>query len=369
MSISYFVKYPFTKEAITNLETLEVDIFSIVDDYPEVFQTATENIEMILDKGEYIKTKLYPKDEVLLFPITKMLVEIINDNYLRFKFADIISKRTQNFLLKENLELISNIAINTFNWNLLCENIKFNDNYDCKLKFNDFLSVAPRDSNWKLINRKFEEGWVFLKKREIIRLISEKVKKIIIKEPMNRREMPALPAEIEEKVNFLKEKALKYKNTFDLRFRANIITDEETYPPCIKEILSKLKGGENLDHTSRLIFIFFLLSIGKSIEEIVDLFRAQPDFNEEKTKYYIEHAAGKRGSGTQYFSYGCAKINTYGLCRAEEDIWCKDEEKKIKNPMNYFKKKNWKIQNVIIPKILMFPFLLTSPKKHNRNLH
>ncbi|MHA1377273.1 MAG: hypothetical protein ACTSRG_02715 [Candidatus Helarchaeota archaeon] len=369
MSTSYLIKYPFTKEALKHLQTLEIDIFSLAKNYSEVFESAVENVEMILDNGEYITKKLYPGDEVLLYPITKMLIEIINNDFLRFKFADIVSKRTQVFLSKESFDLIGNIAVNTFNWKLLFGDFEFDSKCDFKLKFNNYLQVAPRDSNWKLVNRKLEDGWVFLKKKEIIRLISEKVKRDITKKSKNKRELPQLPPEIEKIVTQLQEKAQKYKRTIDLKFRGNIITNEETYPPCIREILTRLKEGENLDHTSRLVFLFFLLNIGKNVEEIVDLFKAQPDFNQQKTTYYIEHAAGKRGSGTQYSSYGCAKIRTYGLCRAEEDIWCRDEEKKIKNPMNYFKKKNWKLQNVVIPRILAFPFLITSTKIHHRNLH
>ncbi|MHA1298468.1 MAG: hypothetical protein ACTSO9_03390, partial [Candidatus Helarchaeota archaeon] len=257
--------------------------------------------------------------------------------------------------------------VNTFNWSLEFGDFEFEGDFDCKLKFNNYLSVAPRDSNWKLINRRFEQSWVYLKKREIVRLVAEKVKRDLIKKSISRGELPEIPNFLEEKIKYLQNKAEKYRASISSKFTGKIITSKETYPPCIRAILTKVKEGENLDHTSRLIFLFFLLSIGKSIEEIVNLFRAQPDFNEEKTTYYVEHAAGKRGSGTQYSSYGCAKISTYGLCRAEEDIWCRDESKKIKNPLNYFQRKNWKIRNVLIPRILAFPFVITSKKKHNRN--
>jgi len=115
----------------------------------------------------------------------------------------------------------------------------------------------------------------------------------------------------------------KYKSKLQSSFKGKLITSKETYPPCITAILATLKKGVNLDHTSRLVLIFFLLNAEKSVEEIVDLFRAQPDFNEQKTTYYVEHAAGKRGSGTKYSSFGCAKIKSYGLCKEEQDFWCR----------------------------------------------
>lgn len=376
MSISNYIKYPFAEETIKYLKDLEIDIFSLSERYPDVMDAAVKNIETILENGEYLlenqeygKDKLYPNDEILLYPTTKMLIEIINNDFLRNKFADVISKRTSKFLSKENTPFIKNIVENTFNWNLSFDGLELNKQYDYKMKFYDYLSVAPnlRDSTWKLINRKVEAGWVFLKKQEIIRLISEKVKQNIVKRPISKKELPKIPEIIKDKVDNLQEIIQKHKSNVESKFQEKLIINKDTYPPCITNILTKLKNGENLDHMSRLVFLFFFLNIGKSIEEIVDLFRVQPDFNEKKTTYYIEHAAGKRGSGTRYSSFACAKINTYGLCRKEEDFWC--QTKNIKHPMQYLAKKNWKIQNVIIPKILVFPLLIVSNKKNERNLY
>ncbi len=369
MSISYFKKYPFTKEAIENLKNLEIDIFSLSEQHPDVLNTAVENIEMILDKGEYNEKELYQNEEVLVYPISKMLIELINNDFLRYKFADVVSKRTSKLLSKENFNLISNIAINTFDWKLSVDDLDLNIQYDCRIKFNNYLSVAPnlRDSIWKLINRRIESGWVYLKKQEIVRLISEKVKQDIIKRPIKKKELPKIPTFLEDKVENLKQFAQKYESKIQSGLKGKLITSKETYPPCITGILTELKKGVNLDHTSRLVFIFFLLNTEKPIEEIVDLFRTQPDFNEGRTTYYVEHAAGERGSGTKYSSYGCPKIKTYGLCKEEEDFWC--HTKKIKHPMEYFQRKNWKIQNVIIPRILAFPLLIISKKKHERHFY
>ncbi|NVM02819.1 MAG: hypothetical protein HWN67_10810 [Candidatus Helarchaeota archaeon] len=369
MSISFFKKYSFTKEAIEHLKNLEIDIFSLSEQHPDVLNAAVENIEMILDRGEYNEKELYQNEEILVYPISKMLIELINNDYLRYKFADVVSKRTSKLLSKENFNLINNIAKNTFDWNLSFEDLNLNIQYDCKMKFHNYLSVAPnfRDSIWKLINRRLDLGWVFLKKQEIIRLISEKVKQDIIKKPIKKKELPKIPNFLEEKVKNLQNSAQKYESKLQTGLKGKLITSKETYPPCIVSILKELQKGVNLDHTSRLVFIFFLLNTEKPIEEIVDLFRTQPDFNEAKTTYYVEHAAGERGSGTKYSSYGCPKIKTYGLCKEKEDFWC--HTKKINHPIQYFERKNWKIQNVIIPKILAFPLLITSNKKYDRNFY
>ncbi|MFX1451043.1 MAG: hypothetical protein ACFFCM_09385 [Promethearchaeota archaeon] len=369
MSISYYKKYPFTKEAIEHLKNLEIDIFSLSEQHPDVLNAAIENIEVILDKGEYSEKELYQNEEILIYPICKMLIELVDNDYLRYKFADVVSKRTSKLLSKETSNLINNIAKDTFEWDVSFDNSDLQPKYDCKIKFHNYLSVAPnfRDSTWKLVNRRIESGWIYLKKQEIIRLIAEKVKQDIITKPIIRKEFPQIPDFIEEKVKYLQNFSQKYKSKLQSSFKGKLITSKETYPPCITTILTTLKKGVNLDHTSRLVLIFFLLNAEKSVEEIVELFRAQPDFNEQKTTYYVEHAAGKRGSGTKYSSFGCAKIKSYGLCKEEQDFWCNSG--KINHPLRYFDRKNWKIQNVIIPKILAFPFLITSKKKSERTFY
>ena len=58
MSISFFKKYPFTKEAIDHLKNLEIDIFSLSEQHPDVLNAAVENIEMLFDRGEYNEKEL-----------------------------------------------------------------------------------------------------------------------------------------------------------------------------------------------------------------------------------------------------------------------------------------------------------------------
>jgi len=97
-------------------------------------------------------------------------------------------------------------------------------------------------------------------------------------------------------------------------------------PPCMKAILDALKAGENLPHTARFAITTYLLKRGWDVEQIVDLFRNAPDFNEKITRYQVQHIAGKVGGRKEYAVPSCKTMREWGLCIANCGV---------KNPLQY----------------------------------
>ncbi|MCD6444939.1 hypothetical protein J7L70_08090 [Candidatus Bathyarchaeota archaeon] len=56
--------------------------------------------------------------------------------------------------------------------------------------------------------------------------------------------------------------------------------------PCIKEALNNPLEGEN-GHLMRIAIAVEFLNKGYSVDQIVPLFKNQPDFKPEKTRYYV----------------------------------------------------------------------------------
>lgn len=82
--------------------------------------------------------------------------------------------------------------------------------------------------------------------------------------------------------------------------------------PCIREALTKpLHGGAG--HLMRLAIACEYLAAGYSVDEIVPLFQNQSDFNERKTRYFIEHA-----QKNNYKPFKCKKIREIGFCLEEK---------------------------------------------------
>lgn len=78
--------------------------------------------------------------------------------------------------------------------------------------------------------------------------------------------------------------------------------------PCIQEVLNRpLDGGDR--HMMRIAVATEHLHAGYRIDEVVDLFKNQPDFNSKITRYYVEHLA-KRG----FKPFRCETIRKLGFC-------------------------------------------------------
>jgi DNA primase large subunit len=71
-----------------------------------------------------------------------------------------------------------------------------------------------------------------------------------------------------------------------------------------------------------------LLSIGFSVDEVLEVFKVTPDFREDIARYQIEHIAGLRGSRTKYLPYKCENMRSYGLCRWK----CEN----VRHPLQFF---------------------------------
>jgi hypothetical protein len=64
--------------------------------------------------------------------------------------------------------------------------------------------------------------------------------------------------------------------------------------PIVRELIEECREGRDLTHRERLIILLEMLKAGCSDQEIHDVFRNQPDYDEKKTQYFIEHARKKR---------------------------------------------------------------------------
>jgi DNA primase large subunit len=90
---------------------------------------------------------------------------------------------------------------------------------------------------------------------------------------------------------------------------SKVFMSEESYPPCVKKLLERLRLSENLPHVARFYLATFLLNTGMKSEDVIKLFSTAPDFNEATTRYQVEYIA-KKG----YKVPGCSGVESYGIC-------------------------------------------------------
>ncbi|MCK4479341.1 MAG: hypothetical protein KAV01_02335 [Candidatus Lokiarchaeota archaeon] len=241
----------------------------------EFFKSAFDNLEYF---------SYYKIDDlnIYFYLSLRMLLIILNNKSISYRVANLYSKITYNELANENESNLYSICkdlkldIKYEQEPIIFRKIAIKDQIETlqtkfKIHFSDYLKLSSRlkDDFRKLINNALKDGYVYLRPKNLSRLIQEYVRMKILK----------FEGDIEN-INKLKEDLLKVQEFKDLydsiiadwelkkeRFEYSFETAfkkgediSKNFPPCMNEILVKAEIGQNLQHTERLIIVFFFIS-------------------------------------------------------------------------------------------------------------
>jgi DNA primase large subunit len=328
--------YPFKKKVIELVDLWNLTGENLVDPfYESVVNRAEERVSQAIQEGEASIDLENFLDEFLSFPVANMFVRIIGDDYLDRRYSLSEAVRATNLLSKESDESIIALAITEFGWDINSIDLKI-DNllYKFELHFIDYLinSFKIKDIRWKLINRRMKSGYVPLTKNESIRLLQEEIQRSIYS-LVSKHTKIKLPKLLEEKVESLKKILGENRPSYtDDNLPREVVRD--AFPPCIKHAFDGLLSGRRAGHMERFALTSFLINVGMKVDDIVKLFTSVTDFDEQFTRYQIEHIAGIRGSRTKYTPPTCSTLKTHGVCFQPDDI-CKY----VRHPLSYYRKK------------------------------
>lgn len=265
------------------------------------------------------------------YPIARILVSCIDDSFLIRRYALAEAKYAYVNMKREDDEVLKEIG-RDFNINASINDSGF------VIHFTDYIRGAAgmRALSWKLVNRRLKSGFVNIKKEEYARLLQEAVRERILS---------VLPLEVPERfcktlredMDEITTNLEANKTELDEEGFGDVVPND--FPPCIIHLLSSAQGGVNLAHSARFALTSFLLNIGLSVDQIIQMFNVSPDFNEEMTRYQVEHISG--ATGTKYKPPSCATMITYGNC-SNKDKLCSS----ISHPLSYYRKKK-QINNII----------------------
>ncbi len=330
-------KYPFLADAGQYLKDkgFSLEQFGTDPDLKLIVDKAYHRIEVAAD-GRIYKSDLtddqVDKDaalprEVFSFLLAVVLLKLSGMNTLIKRFSLAEARRAEKYLERD----LSNSSSKTKEelsikiiGDLFSVNVKKQDGYFV-ISVSDYLSHAINfhEREWKLVNRKVENGLVFLTSHETVRLVRKELGNYI-NSKIYSATSPSMSDAFQEPVKRLTALAKKFSTPM-------VLSTE--YPPCIKHAIQVLENGENLPHSGRFMLATFLLGRGQTVEQIAPLFKNAPDYNERVTLYQINHLAGKSGSGTKYSCPSCERLKTQDLC------FIIPECDGIINPLQFGKKK------------------------------
>lgn len=333
MDLKRLALYPFLKETKEFVKGLNISVEDLLTDitYEKARLFGAERVMGAFKGGDVGDRKLVSESdlisEILSYPIAKMICVCVKDGFMIKRYALGEAHHAYRYLINESVDFLV----------LVCKDLGIDIKHEDEkigVHFVDYLRYAPTvHKKWKLVNRELSRGLVYLDRRDLVRLIQEAVMKMIIEDLSEKRCIDLVEDVFRKEIDEIKEDLNKYKKDIYSRPVGKLsILD---LPPCMKEIMRMIQSGENVPHMGRFSFVAFLHSLGATRDDILKMFSTAPDFDEEKTRYQIDHITG-RISSTKYTPPSCDKMRTYGLCPTERmDDTCRN----VRHPLAYYRKK------------------------------
>ncbi len=325
---------------IDSSDPTQTSLISIIRRFFKEFSDLKSRVitffDNIANSKEEITTPTDDPTNLAMYPVLQIIIRIIGNRILGNALRNIYSKHCYEELSEIKNREFRNVLKRYYSFlQSICTNLDLSVKVDINTKIDNQIfpftmdvssylqsSNQFKDSRWKLINRYFKKGMVFLTNYDMERLIREHVNLKTQPEytPLPENIVKALKTipEIEELEDYVQKLIVDREK----RFQSKLVADDEIithelFAPCIRVILYKLANGENLTHNERLAIAFYYLNTNHSVESTVDLFRTSPDFDEGIARYQVEFAAGIRGRGTKYSMYSCSKMKSLHMCFAD----------------------------------------------------
>ena len=321
--------YPFSGEAAARVKETGYSLEGLLAEpnpQPRLSRLARKRaLDRVLGgvPGEIPDGPAHPLAELLSYPIARVIVSCVDDDLLTRRYALAEAKLAGKKMVREDLSDLLLLARD-----LGADPQAGQDGI--RLPFTDYLKAAARmkSPGWKLVNRSLEAGWVAVTGQELARILEERARERV-QRGLPLPVPPEICGKLRREIDRVEEElsARKAEERVDL----GEVT-EEAFPPCIRGFLAEVANGVNLAHTARFALTTFLLSVGMGVDEVVALFKRSPDFDDEKTRYQVEHIAGR--GGTAYRPPSCATMATYGNCPGMDRLcrW-------VSHPLSYYERK------------------------------
>lgn len=319
-------KYTFLQEAGDYVRANEISLTDLASPvFKDVVKRAEDRVLEAIKSTKVSDKRSINRDvEIMSFPVALMLVRSTNLNHLMNRYSLAEARRAESLLEHEdNEKIIEDIFQRLLGVKLVRSSLS---NFPFKISVTDYTKRAVKfhKSEWKLVNRIVQDGEVYVSQTDLIRLIREEISELILQR-LQATKVPKLSKDMDNIVKRLIELTPPPRSSF-----STLNIAPENYPPCVKASLQMLEKGENVPHYGRFLMATYLLAVGKTVEQIMDLFPKSPDFKKSVTQYQVEHIAGIKGGRTKYTVPSCKTLQTHSFC-FKDPVRCYE----ISSPLQY----------------------------------
>jgi len=330
--LSTLAKYPFLNEARQYIKDNGPSVTELLEGllYERSRTIGIERLDNALKNGDAGNRSLASKSdrmmEIFSYPLARMVAVSVGDTYFKRRYALGEAYHAYRNLLNERPSFLIEVSEE------LCINAEYLENAgNVKVFFKDYLRNAPtRYKKWKMVNRDIDGGYVHTSVRDLARLILESLRRRIEEELESRKSNKAIEEAFSSDIKRFQNIVNVHKKKMEAAPVGKLSI--EKLPPCMEDILAAIQAGENVPHMGRFALVSFLNSLQLSTNEILKIFSNAPDYQEDRTRYQVDHITGA-SSSTSYKSPGCEKMRTYGICPVDKmDDLCRE----VYHPLTYY---------------------------------
>jgi len=305
----------------------------------EYLEAAVRRVEEALRRWPAQRLQHFETSDVEIFshPLAMALVAMLDSPFAKRRFAAYEAERYAA-MLKNTREEQRKVLAYVMSEVLGMRIREGQPPYEYWIHFVDYLRHATplNEPRFKLVNRILDKGYVAVTRSEALTLVKNGLEKLI-HQRLEKMGSLAPPRFLEKHVQKLK----KLLESVHQREAAPAVRlDPDKWPPCMQALRKRLLAGEPVSHFGNFAAAAFMLRIGMTVEEVVNIYSQRGDFDPKIARYQVEHIAGLKGSRTKYSVPRCATMQTHGLC-IEEGRLCGG----VKTPLQFYKRVKAGIRN------------------------
>lgn len=323
---NYLLKFPFSNKAKEYISNKRIDLLSV--DYrilDKVKKFLIGEINQDYKTLERYWFNIYRIDDeivaasyVMIYPLSKIILSLVDNTPLTQNFANYYQKRFLYFTKKENLENLKEIIKD------ICPHLLYNQ--EKNQYFISLIDLLTLDlgEDYKLQYTNLKEGNIFFPDKDaLLEFLAVVLKKRILRTTeVDKKEVPKSFVETSE---FVKRQFLatqKAREDFDYKFSGKL--SSSSFPPCFDKLYNDLLSGKKLTHIGNYHLAVFLFNVGYAYEDIINIYKHAPNFDEKISSYQIKKIIEK-----QYSTGSCETLKSNDLCVSD----CK-----VKHPLQLLKK-------------------------------
>ncbi|MFB6106744.1 MAG: DNA primase regulatory subunit PriL [Halobacteriaceae archaeon] len=336
-------RYPFLSSAREAVQEAGVDLASVVEGGGPEVERALDRVVRALEDGTVGDPHREARVELVSYPVARVLVSLVDEHVLTRRYAHAEAATAHERFTAEFSAGDADLrSVETRRLTLSALLAEFDldgdvrprggptaeaSAFDVAVPVYLRLAADVRGDRWRLVNRPLADGWVTVPREDLSRLLEQAVhERVAAGLPLDVPD--AVAAALAGPVDRVREAVADQ----DLAREIDAVVPE-LFPPCMQHLLQRVRDGDHLEHHSRFAITSFLTTIGLSTDEIIDIYRVNPGFGEEMTRYQTDHIRGDT-SPTEYTPPSCATMQSYGDCVNKDDL-CDH----IAHPLAYYEAK------------------------------